>query len=69
MRSLLRRSEVESRTGLPTSTLYRLIAEKRFPSPIPLAGSPRMVAWDSMEVDAWVDAQIRAARPESPAIA
>jgi prophage regulatory protein len=65
---IYRRPEVQSRTGLPTSTLYRRVAEGSFPKPIPL-GSPRSVGWIAEEVDAWIDAQIRAARPESAAVA
>ncbi len=61
---LLRLPEVRMRTGLSRSTLYSRIAQKRFPSPIPL-GSTRVVGWLSSEVEMWIAEQVRAARPES----
>ena len=38
-------------TGLSRSTLYRLIADKRFPRPVRLG--PRAVAWRRSDIDAW----------------
>lgn len=58
-RVLLRRQQVQALTGLARSTLYKLITERDFPSPIPLAG--RAVAWDSQAVDAWIQLRITAA--------
>ena len=55
-RSLLRIQKVQALTGLARSTLYKLVLEKDFPSPIPLTG--RTVAWDSVAVDAWIRARI-----------
>lgn len=57
-RSFLRLSTVKSRTGLSRSTLYRRITEGSFPSPIQLGG--RAVGWLDSDVDAWIDAQMRA---------
>ena len=58
-RSLLRLQHVQALTGLARSTVYKLISEKNFPAPIPLAG--RAVAWDSRAIDAWIDSRIAAA--------
>lgn len=58
-RALLRLQQVQALTGLARSTLYKLISERDFPSPIPLAG--RAVAWDSQAVDAWIQSRISAA--------
>ena len=58
---LIRRHEVEARTALKRSTMYVRIKDGTFPAPIPL-GTPHMVAWIASEVDAWIEAQIRAAR-------
>lgn len=58
-RALLRLHQVQALTGLARSTLYKLISERDFPSPIPLAG--RAVAWDSQAVDAWIQSRITAA--------
>jgi len=38
-------------TGLSRSTLYRLIADERFPRPVRLG--PRAVAWHRSDIDAW----------------
>ena len=49
---ILRRWEVESRTGYSRSTLYKMMAEDRFPKPVRLG--PRAVGWVESEVDAWL---------------
>jgi prophage regulatory protein len=46
---ILRRPEVEARTGYPTSTLYTKIAAGEFPRPIKL--SVRAVGWDERLVE------------------
>lgn len=61
MHSLIRRPDVEARTGLRRSTIYDLIGEGRFPKPIRIAGT-RSVAWVEGEVTQWVKDQIEAAR-------
>ena len=38
-------------TGLSRSTLYRLIADEKFPRPVRLG--PRAVAWRRADVEAW----------------
>lgn len=57
---LLRRAEVERRTGLARSTIYELVRTGNFPPPIPLTGRTR--CWVAGEVDAWVANRIEAAR-------
>ena len=47
----LRLSSVVRRTGLARSTIYRLIAERKFPLQVKLAG--RAVAWRSVDLDRW----------------
>lgn len=42
-------------TGLGRSTIYRLIAEQKFPCPVRLG--PRAVAWRRSEIEAWSDAR------------
>jgi prophage regulatory protein len=46
---ILRRPEVEARTGYPTSTLYTKIQAGEFPRPIKL--SARAVGWDERLVE------------------
>ena len=52
----LRVSEVQARTSLGRSTIYRWSAEGRFPRPVRL--SARVVRWVEAEVDAWTRRQI-----------
>lgn len=58
--ALLRRTEVEARTGLTRSTLYSLVSQGNFPKPIELHGRSR--AWIEAEVTEWIANRIRAAR-------
>lgn len=58
---LVRRPEVEFRTGLKRSTMYSYIKQGSFPRPISL-GTAHSVAWLSSEIDAWIEARIRAVR-------
>jgi prophage regulatory protein len=46
---ILRRPEVCARTGLPTSTLYTLMAEGKFPRPVRIGA--RAVGWDERRVE------------------
>ena len=47
----LRLQAVNQVTGLSRSTLYRLIADERFPRPVRLG--TRAVAWRRTDIDAW----------------
>ena len=58
--ALLRRKQVEARTGLTRSTLYALISEGKFPKPIPLVG--RTVAWTESSIDRWIAERIAASK-------
>lgn len=59
--TILRRKQVEARTGLPRSTMYQRMAEGTFPQPISLG--PRAVGWLDCEIDAWIHEQIEHSRP------
>ena len=54
--ALLRRREVERRTGNGRSVIYDLMARNLFPKQVSIG--PRAVAWVESEVDAWVAARI-----------
>ena len=54
---LLRRPDVQQRTGLSRSSLYNLIKEGRFPRPVQI--SDRSVAWVSDDIDSWINTQIK----------
>ena len=53
---LLRLPEVRTRTGLPTSSLYALMADGKFPRPVKL--SARSVAWDETLVSEWIGTRL-----------
>lgn len=43
-------------TGLGRSTIYRLIAEKKFP--VPVRVGDRAVAWRQVDLDAWSEGRL-----------
>jgi prophage regulatory protein len=59
-RRFLRLPAVCTKVGLSRSRLYELIAAGRFPPQIRL--SDRASAWDSREVDRWMDSRIAESR-------
>lgn len=48
---LLRRPEVEARTGLSRSSIYRMMDEGEFPRPVRIAR--RAVAWRASDLERW----------------
>ena len=54
--SVLRRKQVEQRTGLPRSTMYLQIQEGTFPRPISLGA--RSVGWLENEIEEWLMSRI-----------
>lgn len=56
MDTILRLPTVMKRTGLPKSTLYKMVRAKQFPPPIRL--SARSVGWVEREIDSWVQQRI-----------
>jgi prophage regulatory protein len=52
---LVRMPTVMRRTGLARSTIYKMIANQNFPTPVRLG--PRAVAWRRTDLDAWSQAQ------------
>lgn len=59
--ALLRRPEVQRRSGYSRSALYEAMARGEFPRPLKI-GMSRSVAWVSSEVDQWIATQIEAAQ-------
>lgn len=55
--ALLRLDNVKKLTGIGRSTIYRLIAQGRFPKAVHPAGS-RISAWVAGEIDQWLEEQI-----------
>ena len=54
--SILRRKQVEERTGLSRSTIYLRIQEGTFPRPVNLGA--RAVGWLENEIEAWLAARV-----------
>lgn len=52
---ILRRPEVETRTGLSRSTLYAMMAEGTFPKPVRLG--KRAVGWTESAIVRWVESR------------
>jgi prophage regulatory protein len=49
---LLRLPEVEERTGLTSSTIYRMLDEHTFP--LPRRASTRIIGWLESDIDTWL---------------
>lgn len=58
--SIMRRREVESRTGLSRSTIYERIRAGAFPAPISLGG--KAVGWIEHEVNRWLTDRVTISR-------
>lgn len=54
--ALIRRKQVEARTGLARSTIYKLMSCGDFPAALSLTG--RAVAWRATDVDRWIASRI-----------
>lgn len=52
---ILRRPEVEARTGLSRSTIYLWIQQGEFPKPVALGA--RLVGWRESDVNSWLEAR------------
>jgi prophage regulatory protein len=61
--AILRRKQVELRTGLARSTIYQYIKDGVFPKPVPLG--PRAVGWVESEVSAWITERINSVRDDA----
>ena len=49
---ILRRAEVEAKTGFKRAHIYSLMKEGKFPKAMRLG--VRAVGWDSVEIDQWI---------------
>lgn len=59
--SILRRKQVEARTGLSRSTLYAYIGTGQFPAPVALGA--RAVGWFESDVENWLASRVKQTRP------
>lgn len=53
---LIRLPEVRHRVGLGRSTIYRWMAEGKFPKPVQLGGY--VVAWPEDEIERWISERV-----------
>jgi len=58
--AILRRKQVQMRTGLSRSTIYQYIKDGVFPKPVPLG--PRAVGWLESDVSEWIAGRVKIAR-------
>jgi prophage regulatory protein len=52
---ILRRPDVEARTGLSRSTIYDWMEKGEFPKPVALGA--RLVGWRESDIEAWLQAR------------
>ena len=52
---ILRRPDVEARTGLSRSTIYDWMKRDEFPQPVALGA--RLVGWRESDIEAWLQAR------------
>jgi prophage regulatory protein len=62
--TILRRKQVEVRTGLSRSTIYAMMRDGSFPAPVALGA--KAVGWLQSEVEQWIAERIRAYRSGNP---
>lgn len=60
--TILRRKQVQARTGLSRSTIYARISQGTFPKPICLGA--RAVGWIESELNDWLSSQVAASRQD-----
>ena len=58
--TILRRHQVQQRTGLSRSTLYQYIKDGVFPASVQLG--PRAVGWLESDISDWITARVKLAR-------
>jgi prophage regulatory protein len=51
--TILRRPQVQSRTGLSRSSIYKRMGDGSFPKPVSLGGD-RAVGWIESHIDDWL---------------
>lgn len=61
--AILRRKQVEARTGLSRSSIYLAISRGNFPTPVRIG--PRAVGWVESEISQWLAQRIEQSRSRS----
>lgn len=55
--AILRRTQVEARTGLSRSAIYALKDRGEFPQPVKLTA--KAVGWRSSDIDDWLESRVQ----------
>ena len=63
---LIRRKEVQTKTGLGASSIYAMMQQGKFPKAVNI--SERRVAWIESEVDQWIANRIAQHKATSAAV-
>jgi prophage regulatory protein len=63
--AIIRRKQVEARTGLSRSTIYQRVTDGTFPKPINIG--PRAVGWIESEITDWLNTQVQRSREKAAA--
>ena len=64
LRKLFRIRELENVVGIKQTKIYKGITEGTFPEPIRIG--VKVVAWDSEEIDEWIEKQIQNTKKIAP---
>ncbi|HBP0077219.1 AlpA family transcriptional regulator [Pseudomonas aeruginosa] len=59
-RRILRRPEVEMRTGFKRAHIYSLMSRGLFPKAVPIGS--RAVGWDSLAIERWIQERLAGAQ-------
>lgn len=59
---ILRRKQVEARTGLSRSSIYAAIKAGKFPAPVSLG--EKSVGWLEHEIVSWISSRVSASRAQ-----
>ena len=57
---IIRRKEVQLKTGLACSSIYALMNNKEFPLPVKI--TKRSVGWIEREIDEWIELKAKSKR-------
>ena len=66
MSRILKLAEVQHRTSLSKTTIYRLMSENRFPKQIQLLNN--RVGWLEAEIEDWIQQEVKRSRQPTPLI-
>ena len=66
MSRILKLAEVQHRTSLSKTTIYRLMSENRFPKQIQLLNN--RVGWLETEIEDWIQQEVKRSRQPTPLI-